>query len=165
MLFKQKRIGKNGIPFVVYKLRSLNENSLEPSFWGKYLRNTKLDEIPQIINVLKGEMALIGPRPDLPGYADCLKGEDRVILNVKPGITGLASLKYRNEEYILANQSNPKQYYDNIIWPDKVYINKWYLNNKSFLMNVKIIFYTIIPLPFDVDQYIASFKKSHRFKV
>jgi lipopolysaccharide/colanic/teichoic acid biosynthesis glycosyltransferase len=158
MLFKQTRIGKNGIPFVLYKLRSLKENSKEHNAWGKFIRNTKLDELPQIINVLKGDMVLIGPRPDLPGYADCLEGEDRMILSVKPGITGLASLKYRNEEYILANQLNPKQYYDEYIWPDKVHINKWYIENKSFIMNMKIIFYTIIPLPFDVDQYISKYK-------
>ena len=103
-------------------------------------------------------MVLVGPRPDLPGYADELQGEDRIILKVKPGITGLASLKYRNEEVVLAKQKNPQQYNDKIIWPDKVRINKWYVHHRTFFMDVKIILYTLFPLPFDVDRYIENYK-------
>ena len=120
------------------------------------LRKTKLDEIPQIFNLLKGEMTLVGPRPDVAGYADKLEGADRIILNLKPGITGLASLKYRNEEQILSQQPNPQQYNDEVIWPDKVRMNKWYAHNRTFIMDVQIIFYTLVPIPFDVDSFIGN---------
>ena len=103
-------------------------------------------------------MVLVGPRPDIPGYADTLEGEDAIIVTVKPGITGLASLKYRDEELLLANQNNPQRYNDEIIWPDKVRINKWYVYHRTFFMDVKIIFYTLLPFSFDVDSYIENYK-------
>lgn len=159
MIFKQIRIGKNGVPFVLYKLRSIPKRAQTPNAWGKFLRKTKLDELPQLFNILKGEMVIIGPRPDIPGYADKLQGEDRILLSVKPGITGLASLKYRNEEYMLANQTNPLQYNDEVIWPDKVRINKWYIQNRTFGIDLQILFYTFIPLPFDVDAFIKQNSK------
>lgn len=124
-----------------------------PNTWGRFLRKTKIDELPQIINIINGEMTWVGPRPDIPGYADQLVGEDRIILTVKPGITGLASLKYRNEEALLKQQQNPLQYNDEIIWPDKVRINKWYVKNKSFWLDCIIVFYTIFPFHFDVDEF------------
>ena len=94
----------------------------------------------QIINILKGEMTLVDPRPDVSGYADKLQDEDRIILTLKPGITGLASLKYRNEEMLLAQQINPEQYNNEVIWPDKVRINKWYAHNRTIVMNLLILF-------------------------
>lgn len=154
MLFKQIRIGKNGVPFVLYKIRSINKNSTTPNAWGRLLRKSKIDEIPQLYNIIKGDMSFVGPRPDIPGYADQLTGEDRVILSIKPGITGLASIKYRNEEKILSLQQNPKLFNDQVIWPDKVRINKWYVLNKNWKMDIKIIFHTIVPVTFDVDEYI-----------
>lgn len=156
MLFKQIRIGKNGVPFTIYKLRTIPEGATIPNAWGAFLRKSKLDELPQLLNVLKGEMTLVGPRPDVPGYADLLQGDDRIILTLKPGITGLASLKYRNEEQLLAQQPNPKQYNDEVIWPDKVRINKWYASNRTFLIDLQIIFYTLIPIPFDVDAFMGN---------
>ncbi len=156
MLFKQTRIGKNGVPFTIYKLRTIPEGATVPNAWGAFLRSSKLDELPQLLNVLKGEMTLVGPRPDVPGYADLLQGDDRIILTLKPGITGLASLKYRNEEQLLAQQPNPKQYNDEVIWPDKVRINKWYASNRTFLIDLQIIFYTLIPIPFDVDAFMGN---------
>lgn len=156
MLFKQTRIGKNGVPFTIYKLRSIPNGATLPNSWGMFLRKTKLDELPQLMNVIKGDMALVGPRPDIPGYADKLEGTDRIILTVKPGITGLASLKYRNEEQLLAQQSNPQHYNDAIIWPDKVRINKWYVENRTFVMDIKIIFFTLFSIPFDVDRFIEG---------
>ena len=155
-IFKQERIGRFGKPFSIYKLRTLHANTHQMSRWGQFLRTTKLDEIPQIINLLKGEMALVGPRPDVPGYADLLQGDDRVILNLKPGITGLASLKYRNEEQLLAQQANPQEYNDAIIWPDKVRINKWYALHRNFYMDVLILGYTVFPFHFDVDDFILN---------
>jgi lipopolysaccharide/colanic/teichoic acid biosynthesis glycosyltransferase len=156
MLFKQTRIGKNGVPFTIYKLRSIPKGANVPNSWGVFLRKTKLDELPQLFNLLKGEMAIVGPRPDIPGYADKLQGDDRIILTVKPGITGLASLKYRNEEQLLAQQPNPQNYNDAIIWPDKVRINKWYAQNRSLIMDLQIIFYTLVPISFDVDRFIEG---------
>ena len=156
MLFKQTRIGKNGVPFTIYKLRTIPEGATIPNAWGAFLRKSKLDELPQLLNVLKGEMTLVGPRPDVPGYADLLQGDNRIILTLKPGITGLASLKYRNEEQLLAQQPNPKQYNDEVIWPDKVRINKWYASNRTFFIDLQIIFYTLIPIPFDVDAFMGN---------
>ena len=106
---------------------------------GKFLRRTKLDEIPQFWNVFIGDMSLVGPRPDVPGYADKLRGEDRMILTVRPGITGPATLKYRNEEQILALQNDPKKYNDEMIWKDKVEINKEYVKNWSFKNDLRIL--------------------------
>lgn len=139
--FVQIRIGEKGIPFSFFKLRTLkgknhsdiidikeNETTI-----GKWMRKTKLDEIPQIFNVLKGDMSWVGPRPDIPGYADMLIGEDRMILSVKPGITGPATIKYKNEDILLLKQENPLQYNDTVIWPDKVEINKQYVQNWSLL--------------------------------
>lgn len=156
MLFKQTRIGKNGVPFTIYKLRTIPEGATVPNAWGAFLRSSKLDELPQLLNVLKGEMTLVGPRPDVPGYADLLQGDDRIILTLKPGITGLASLKYRNEEQLLAQQPHPQHYNDEVIWPDKVRINKWYASNRTFLIDLQIIFYTLIPIPFDVDAFMGN---------
>ncbi len=154
VLFTQKRIGKNGCEFTMYKFRTMiahhngssvsvaGENRITPL--GKILRKYKLDELPELYNVLIGDMSFVGPRPDVPGYADKLKGQDRNILNLRPGITGPASLKYRNEEFILSSVDNPQKYNDDIIFPDKVRINLYYLNNQSFWIDLKIIFCTIL---------------------
>jgi lipopolysaccharide/colanic/teichoic acid biosynthesis glycosyltransferase len=158
MLFTQTRIGYNGIPFTIYKIKTFTEDGTKPTFFGSILRKAKLDELPQLYNLIKGDMVLVGPRPDLPGYADELQGEDLIILKVKPGITGLASLKYRNEEVVLAKQKNPQQYNDKIIWPDKVRINKWYIQHRTIVMDLIILFYTFIPMPFNVDRYIENYK-------
>ena len=111
--------------------------------FGKWLRRTKLDEIVELVNVLKGDMSLVGPRPDVEGYADKLEGENRKILELRPGITGPASLKYINEEEILAQVSNPQQYNDEIIFPDKVRINLDYYYNRTFWGDIRIIIETI----------------------
>ena len=103
-----------------------------------------MDELPELWNVLIGDMSFVGPRPDVPGYADKLKGEARAILKLKPGITGPASLKYRNEEEILAQQPDPIKYNDEVIYPDKVRINLEYLRHWSFWLDIKVIVHTII---------------------
>lgn len=154
--FTQERIGQHGKSFLIYKLRTLHAKTNKSTLWGRILRKTKLDELPQLLNIVKGQMTFVGPRPDVPGYADELVGADRIILNLKPGITGLASLKYRNEEQILSQQPNPQHYNDEVIWPDKVRINKWYAQNRTFIMDVQIIFYTLVPVPFDVDSFIGN---------
>ena len=117
-LYKQKRIGFKGKPFVMYKIRSMRisedmtqitlKNDHRITLFGHFLRQHKLDELPQLFNVFKGDMSLVGPRPDVAGYADALTGKDRVILDVRPGITGPATLKYKNEEALLLEQEDPQ---------------------------------------------------------
>ena len=153
IIFKQKRVGKNGKLFTIYKFRTMvvdhkgscvsvkGENRI--TTLGASLRKYKLDELPELWNILIGDMSFVGPRPDVPGYTDKLQGQDRDILKLKPGITGLASLKYRNEEEILAMQKNPQEYNDTVIFPDKVRINKKYMENWSFFKDLQIIFYTL----------------------
>ncbi|MDC7995727.1 sugar transferase [Altibacter sp. HG106] len=138
--FVQERIGQYGKRFKLYKIRSLKgtehpdpismKNS-ETRF-GRWLRKTKLDELPQLFNILKGDMSWVGPRPDLPGYADTLTGADREILQLKPGLTGPATVKYKDEEAILLQQADPQHYNDTVLWPDKVKINLAYGQNWSF---------------------------------
>lgn len=153
--FTHERIGQHGKSFLIYKLRTLHSKTNKSSLWGQFLRKTKLDELPQLLNILKGQMTFVGPRPDVSGYADELVGVDQIILQLKPGITGLASLKYRNEEQILAQQTNPQQYNDEVIWPDKVRINKWYAQNRTLIMDLQILFYTLFPISFDVDSFVG----------
>ena len=154
VLFSQKRVGKDGELFTLIKFRSMTvqqeSNSTATACGdvritkiGEFLRKHKLDELPELWNVIKGEMSLVGPRPDVPGYADGLKGRDREILKLRPGITGTASLKYANEEEILASQEDPQKYNDEVIFPDKVKVNLEYYENQSLWLDIKIIFATI----------------------
>ncbi|MCH5237995.1 MAG: sugar transferase [Muribaculaceae bacterium] len=158
IFFRQKRVGRFGKPFYIIKFSTMrreegnkqavnnitisNDERFTPT--GAILNKYKLNELPQLWNVLKGEMSFVGPRPDVEGYADKLTGEDRNILLLKPGITGPATLKYRNEEELLAQQDEPLKYNDEVIWPDKVKINLKYFNEQSFLGDLKIIIKTII---------------------
>ena len=155
-LFLQKRIGQAGRPFIIFKIKTLNDTTQHVSTFGRFLRKTKIDELPQLFNILNGSMSFVGPRPDVPGYADLLTGTDRIILAVKPGVTGLASLKYRNEETLLKQQKNPLHYNDTVIWPDKVRLNVWYVKHQSFALDFKILWYTFFPFPFDVDGVVGS---------
>jgi len=150
-LFIQERVGQHGRLFKIYKIRTLkSEVHLLGNFdasatkIGIFLRQTKLDELPQLFNVIFGQMSFVGPRPDVQGFADLLKGDDRIILNVKPGITGPATIKYKNEEEILSNQLNPETYNRTIIWPDKVKINKNYVYNWSFYLDLKFLIQSIL---------------------
>ncbi|MGM0760450.1 MAG: sugar transferase, partial [Thermodesulfobacteriota bacterium] len=104
----------------------------------------KIDALPQLINALKGDMSFVGPRPDVPGYADLLEGEDRVILSVRPGITGPATLHYRDEEALLAEQDDPEAYNRDVIWPDKVRLNREYVENWSFRKDLQYIWQTVV---------------------
>ena len=163
VLFCQKRVGQYGKLFTVYKFRSMTvkaeasvasrdsdatsiasteQNRITPL--GEKLRRYKLDELPELWNVLKGDMSFVGPRPDVPGYADQLQGEERDILKLKPGITGPASLKYRNEEELLASVDNPAQYNDEVIFPDKVKLNLYYLKYYSFIKDIQMIICTVL---------------------
>lgn len=153
IIFKQKRVGLNGQLFTMYKFRTMTVNHGGSSVsvagesritpLGQVLRKYKLDELPELWNVLIGDMSFVGPRPDVPGYADILVGTDRDVLKLRPGITGPASLKYANEEEILAKVKNPKEYNDRVIFPDKVKINLDYYKKHSLLGDIKLIFATI----------------------
>lgn len=154
VIFKQQRVGRNGKLFIMYKFRSMTvghggssvsvagESRITPL--GAKLRHYKLDELPELWNVLIGDMSFVGPRPDVPGYADKLKGKDREVLKLRPGITGPASLKYRKEEDLLAKQADPQRYNDEVIFPDKVRINLYYLNHHSFVKDIQMIFCTLL---------------------
>ena len=153
VFFLQKRAGRAGVAFTIFKFRTMienhggstvsvkGENRITPL--GALLRRSKIDELPELWNVLKGDMSFVGPRPDMPEYAARLEGEDRLILNLRPGITGPASLKYANEEELLAVQPDPRRYNDEVLWPDKVRINLDYYRNRSFFGDISLIFKTV----------------------
>ena len=152
--FTQQRVGRHGKLFTMHKFRSMTvlhsgssvsvagEARITPL--GAKLRKYKLDELPELWDVLLGNMSFVGPRPDVPGYADQLKGEDRRVLELRPGITGPASLKYRDEEELLAKVDNPIEYNDTVIYPDKVRINLYYLNHYSFIKDIQMILCTVL---------------------
>jgi lipopolysaccharide/colanic/teichoic acid biosynthesis glycosyltransferase len=166
VLFRQTRIGQFGKTFTILKFRTMRVND-DPNtisikddtritFIGKYLRKYKLDELPELINIFRGEMSFVGPRPDVAGYMDKLGEEDKEILSLKPGITGPASLKYINEEEILCHVENPRKYNDMIIFPDKVRINKLYLDNWSLGLDIKIILHTFIRKDYNEKNYFIK---------
>lgn len=142
-LFFQKRVGQYGKLFTIYKLKTMHQKTGDVSNVGFFFRKYKLDELPQFLNVLKGEMSIVGPRPDIEGYYDKLEGENRKILNLKPGITSKASIKYYNEEEVLAQQQDALHYNDTVIFPDKVKMSLDYYYNQSLLLDIKIIIKTI----------------------
>lgn len=150
--FRQQRVGRNGKPFHVVKIRTMKPiagtsittaNDARITEWGSFFRRWKLDELPQLWNVLIGDMSFVGPRPDVPGYLDKLTGENRVLLSLRPGITGPASIKYRDEETILANVDDPSTYNDQVIWPDKVATNVAYYHNWSLKSDLGYIVRTL----------------------
>ena len=153
ILFVQQRVGRKGKLFNCHKFRSMKvghggssvsvagETRITPL--GAKLRKYKIDELPELWDVFIGNMSFVGPRPDVPGYADKLTGENSIILNLRPGITGPATLKYRNEEELLATVSNPQQYNDEVIYPDKVRINRYYAEHYSFIADIQMILCTI----------------------
>ncbi|MCQ2266795.1 MAG: sugar transferase [Bacteroidaceae bacterium] len=166
VLFKQQRVGRHGRLFTLYKFRTMTVNHGGSSVsvagesritpLGCTLRRYNIDELPELWNVLRGDMSFVGPRPDVPGYADQLQGKDRDILRLRPGITGPASLKYRNEEYLISDYIRTHRghngmtdeelavwYNDNVIYPDKVYLNRDYLLHQSLMVDLHLIFRTI----------------------
>jgi len=152
--FTQKRVGQHGRLFTMHKFRSMAVSHDDSSVsvagearitsFGATLRKYKLDELPELWDVLIGNMSFVGPRPDVPGYADMLTGDDRRMLELRPGITGPASLKYRDEEELLAQVDNPIEYNDKVIFPDKVRINLYYLDHYSFWKDIQMIIYTVL---------------------
>jgi len=153
VFFVQHRVGRHGRLFSMVKFRTMKPNDGRNTVsikgdkritrTGAFLRNYKLDELPGLWNVLVGHMSFVGPRPDVPGYADLLQGEDRLILNLRPGITGPATIKYANEEELLATVDDPVKYNNEVIFPDKVQINLHYYRNHNMLVDMGIIFKTL----------------------
>lgn len=141
-VFKQTRIGQHGLPFTIFKFRTIHPLSRKISTFGAFLRKYKLDELPQLFNILKGDMSFVGPRPDIPGYYDRLKGADRSVLHLKPGLTSEAGIKYRNEEELLRTHPNPLEYNDQVLFPDKVRMNVQYLQKLSFKEDLRILYKT-----------------------
>jgi len=157
VFFIQDRVGQDTFLFKIIKFRTMTtseeikstisiKGDVRVTKFGEILRRYKIDELPELINILRGEMSFVGPRPDVPGYADKLNGDARNILKLKPGITSLASLKYSNEELLLSQQKNPIDYNNNIIYPDKVKMNLNYYKNHNLWIDIKIIFATIFRL-------------------
>lgn len=152
--FSQARVGRNGKTFRILKIRSMRpvkdvtttvtqKHDPRITWLGSQFRRFKLDELPQLWNVLLGDMSFVGPRPDVPGFADKLEGEDRIVLSIRPGITGPASLRFKDEESLLAEQEDPEAYNRDVIFPEKVRINKEYIRNYSFRKDLGYIFTTI----------------------
>lgn len=153
--FTQTRVGRNRKLFKILKIRTmidipeinttvtvLNDRRITKA--GAVIRKLKIDELPQLFNVLFGQMSLVGPRPDVPEFIELIPIEDEIVLSLRPGITGPATLKYKNEELLLSLQTDPEKYNQEIIFPDKVRINKKYLNEYKFRHDVKYIIYTFI---------------------
>jgi len=160
VFFKQVRIGKNGTPFYLFKFRSMfidaeslgkiTIGSRDPRITrvGFYIRRYKLDEFPQFINVIRGEMSIVGPRPEVKEYVDLYSEEQRKILAVKPGITDYASLTYFHENEILAKSENPQQTYIQEVMPEKIRLNEKYLANPTLLQDISIIRKTVVKMFF-----------------
>jgi lipopolysaccharide/colanic/teichoic acid biosynthesis glycosyltransferase len=155
-LFIQDRVGRGGRLFRCAKFRTMRvgadaggsvttstDSRVTPV--GRFLRRWKLDELPQLWNVLTGRMSFVGPRPDVPGYADRLQGDDRRILDLRPGITGPATLLFRDEERLLALARDPKAFNDAVVFPEKVRINREYLETASFGRDIGYILATVTP--------------------
>lgn len=153
--FIQERVGQHGRRFRVVKIRTMRPaagvtttvtTGRDPRITpvGRFLRRTKIDELPQLFNVLLGQMSFVGPRPDVPGFADRLEGEERAMLSLKPGITGPATLAYRDEEELLTEQADPERYNREVIWPDKVRLNLEYIRRWSLLGDIRYIWQTVV---------------------
>ena len=155
VFYKQIRVGKNNKDFKLYKFRSMRVNSDKQGLLtvgskdsritkaGYFIRKYKIDELPQLFNVLKGDMSFVGPRPEVRRYVDLYSKEQMKVLSIRPGITDPASIKYRNENDLLSSANNPEEYYIQHIMPDKLKINIDYINTQTFIKDIKIIFQTI----------------------
>jgi lipopolysaccharide/colanic/teichoic acid biosynthesis glycosyltransferase len=156
IFFIQKRVGEGNTDFYMYKFRTMYTNSeqqgsltvgvedMRITFIGYYLRKFKLDELPQLYNVLKGNMSMVGPRPELRKYVDLYTDEQKIVLSSRPGITDYASIKFKNENQLLAREKMPEEFYIKEIMPVKIELNKYYLANKNLRNYFYIIFNTLI---------------------
>lgn len=155
VFYRQRRVGRCNRDFTIYKFRSMRVNSDRQGLLtiggrdgritkaGVFIRKYKLDELPQLFNVLRGDMSFVGPRPEVRKYVELYTEEQKKVLTVRPGITSLSSIKYRNENEILSRNDNPEQYYIDVIMQDKLAIELDYLEQRSLLTDIKVIFQTI----------------------
>jgi len=155
VFFRQDRVGRNGNIFRIVKFRSMFEDAdkrgppitsagdYRTTALGRLLRRLKLDELPQLWNVLKGDMSLVGPRPEVPCYVECYSASQRQVLAVRPGITDPGSILYRHEEQLLGDQPDPDRYYKEVVLPDKLNLNLKYLNHMSFSYDLSLLLQTI----------------------
>ena len=155
VFYRQRRVGRCNRDFTIYKFRSMRVNSDRQGLLtiggrdgritkaGVFIRKHKLDELPQLFNVLRGDMSFVGPRPEVRKYVELYTEEQKKVLTVRPGITSLSSIKYRNENEILSRSDNPEQYYIDVIMQDKLAIELDYLEQRSLLTDTKVIFQTI----------------------
>jgi len=158
VFYKGKRVGKGGEIFLMHKFRSMITNADKVGSdltkygdnritgIGKFLRKTKIDELPNLIDVLKGDMSLVGPRPESPSYTQYYNERQKKVLNVRPGITGLAQLQNRREELKLKDQPDPEKYYIHELMPKKLEIDLYYVENRNFMLDLKIILKTFLPI-------------------
>lgn len=155
VFYKQKRVGKDNKDFTLYKFRSMKVNSDKKQLItvgekdnrvtkvGYIIRKYKLDELPQLFNVLKGNMSFVGPRPEVRYYVDMYSDEQKQVLSVRPGITDIASIEYRNENALLEKADNPQEFYIKEVMPKKLELNRQYIISQSFIGDIKLIFKTI----------------------
>ena len=153
VLFTQERIGRHGIPFTIYKFRTMfidhggssvsvrGEKRITPI--GAILRRFKIDEFPELWNILIGDMSFVGPRPDMPEYIARLQGEQREMLSLRPGLTSPASIKYAREEELLSMVPDPQKHFDEVIWPDKQRMNLEYIRRRTFIGDIVLILRTV----------------------
>lgn len=158
VFYKQVRVGRGNKDFYLYKFRSMRVGADKAGLItvggrdprvtrsGYYIRKYKLDELPQLINVIKGDMSLVGPRPEVRKYVDMYTPEQMHVLDVRPGITDMASIRYRNENELLEKAEDPDKYYIEVIMPDKLGINLEYVANHSFWYDMKLIFSTFLAI-------------------
>lgn len=153
-IFTQCRVGQDGRLFRTFKIRTMRNrvdvtttvtSAHDPRITrlGRFFRRTKIDELPQLLNVLRGQMSFVGPRPDVPGFADELNGTDRIILAIRPGITGPATLAFRHEEQLLAGQAEPERYNREVIYPEKVRLNRAYIEGYTLWQDLRYIIQTV----------------------
>lgn len=155
VLFRQCRVGKNGVEFFMYKFRTMRTDAEKNGYLtvgsedcritrsGAFLRRYKLDELPQLLNVLKGDMSIVGPRPEVKKYVDLYNMEERAVLNVLPGITDFASIAYKDENELLARQPDPETYYIEYIMPEKIKLNQTFISAPTTANYFKVIFLTL----------------------
>jgi lipopolysaccharide/colanic/teichoic acid biosynthesis glycosyltransferase len=158
VFFRQRRIGREFRPFFIYKFRTMTHDPRNAGSFvtithdpritrvGKVLRKSKIDELPQLINVLKGEMTFVGPRPEVPSYVELFRADYEEILRVRPGITDLASIKYRDESALLDQASDPESEYVNRVLPDKISLAKEYIRRSSFFFDIGLMLKTFFKL-------------------
>ena len=158
VFYRQTRVGRYGRDFRIFKFRSMRMGSdkgrqitvgeRDPRITrsGYFIRRYKIDELPQLINVFLGDMSIVGPRPEVRKYVDLYSEEQRKVFQVRPGITDLASIKYRNENELLSQVDDPDTYYIDVIMPDKLAINLEYIRHQSFMGDIKIIFNTLFKI-------------------